>query len=239
MFWSMVSLWVAFVAPAVPSRPAVPPCADPGFICAEFDAATAVFTGTVVSLSAEPLDVQPRAARLQTVIFEITEAFKGTAVGGLSIDFNLADEQERRFAVGETVVAYLRGSARTRLSTVCTRTRRIAPDDPELMALRELVHGTAGGVVEGALRVFEGSRPPALAASTSLDHLDVSAESVDRKETITVKSQAGGYFVFPWLEPGRYRIRFDAEKYAPVVRDVVIDARQRCLGLDPMIVQLR
>src|SRR2546423_345970 len=111
---SLLTLWLALLPIPTRAAPAVsvPPCGDPGSICAEFDAATAVFVGNVVSLSVEPPESDPRPVRPQTVIFDVTEAFKGTAAGPLSVDFNVADAQERRFSVGETVVVYLRGSTR-------------------------------------------------------------------------------------------------------------------------------
>ena len=241
--WSLVALWLGLLTPqargaAAATATAPSPCGDPGSICAEFDAATAVFVANVVSLSVEPQEPDLRPVQLQTVIFDVTEAFKGTAAGPLSVDFNVADVRERRFSVGETVVVYLRGSARTR-SVACTRTRRTTSDESEASTLRELVRGSAGGAIEGTLRVFEGTRPPALPAGTPLDHVDVTAEAVDRHETVRASSQTGGYFAFPWLEPGRYRIRLESETYAPVVRDVVIDPRQRCLTLAPVTVQLR
>ena len=237
--WSFAVVSLALAAAQTAAAPPAPACAEPGSICAEFDAAAAVFVATVVSVSPEPQDSDSRGVRMQTVLFDVTESFKGPIAGPAAVEFNIADPQERRFSAGETVVVYVRGSAKSRQTVSCTRTRRITADDQETTTLRQIVRGLPGGALEGSLHMLEGARPPALPASSLLDHLDVTAESLDGKGSFSVKTQLGGYFLLPWLEPGRYRIKISSDLYAPVARDVVIDARQRCLVLAPVTVQQR
>jgi hypothetical protein len=158
----------------------------------------------------------------------------------LTITFNVAAPDERAFKSGETVLVYaLATPARGVSSVACTRTRQILPDDPETATLRELALKSPGAVIEGSLRVLEGATPPALPAATPLARLTVSAESLDRGDVLTATSGSGGYFTFPWMPPGRYRLTFDSPLYAPVTRDIAIDSKTRCLTLDPIVVKLR
>ena len=160
--------------------------------------------------------------RPQTIGFNVLHGFKGAMSGYLTLTFNIATPDERVFTQGETVLVYAQTTSTRGISSVaCTRTRRVDADDPEALTLRELALRTTG------------------AAVTPLEHLTITAESLDRGDVATISSGTGGYFAFPWLVPGRYRITFDSPLYVPVTRDVVVDAKTRCARLAPLMVKLR
>lgn len=231
---------VVFAVSTAPASDARRECGEAGSICADFDKAALVFVGEVESVTPEATAGQSAPVRPQTIGFNVLDGFKGAMSGYLTLTFNIATPDERVFTQGETVLVYAQTTSTRGISSVaCTRTRRVDADDPEALTLRELALRTTGAAVEGSLRVLEGAAPPALPAATPLEHLTITAESLDRGDVATISSGTGGYFAFPWLVPGRYRITFDSPLYVPVTRDVVVDARTRCARLAPLIVKLR
>jgi hypothetical protein len=215
-------------------------CAEPASICADFDRASVVFVGRVERAWPEAPDRQLEDVRPQTVAFDMVESFKGMTGGSATLVLNTAAVNERVFSVGEVVLVYAQKGAQPNLSTVaCTRTRRVRPDDPELAVLAGLARADAGGTVEGSLVPLQGSQPAAPGPTAELGHLEISIESIERGDVVTIVSQPSGYFLVPWLQPGRYRLRLDAPAFAPVTRDVVIAAKARCVRLDPLTLRLR
>jgi hypothetical protein len=82
------------------------------------------------------------------------------------------------------------------------RARRSGDAGPRI-ALR-----SPGAIIEGSLRVLEGAaprpcRPPQRSGSWW------SPLRLDRGDVVSVFSGSSGYFVFPGVPPGRYRITFD------------------------------
>jgi hypothetical protein len=214
-------------------------CQGPGTICAEYEAAAMVFLARVSQVT--PIDDrQLGPILLQTVTFEVIEDFKGTAGGSATLTFDPAAPDARVFSTAETVLVYVRTTAnRSVWFAGCSRTRRVTPDDAELVTLRQLQNGNRGGSVEGTLLVPANVRPPAVLRHASLENLQLSVQALDGSETFLVSSQASGYFLFPWLRPGAYRIRLEAPELVPVVRDVVIGESAPCRTLDPMAVRPR
>jgi hypothetical protein len=188
-----------------------------------------------------PTDDQPLGPVLaQTVTFTVIEDFKGTAGGSATLTFDPAAPDARVFTPGETVLVYARPTAdRSLWFAGCSRTRRVGTNDPELETLRRLQIGQRGGSLEGTLVVPANRRPPAVAHDASLDELRLSAQALDGSETFTILSQSSGYFLFPWLRPGVYRLRFESPRFVPVVRDVVVGDDARCQTLEPIAVRPR
>jgi hypothetical protein len=233
--------WVFAAATAlVTAVPAFGVCSDVGSVCAEFDRSRAVFFATVTHLTPDEDDRKPGVRRPRSVTFQIIEAFKGVTAGELTLAFQPTVSGDRPFSTGEAVLVYAaRTNAEGLWFAACSRTRRITADDPELVALRQLMARAPGGALEGSLEIPEASRPPSLPPTTDLSNLQLTADSLDGQPTLSISTLPGGRFMFPWLPPGRYRIRFESDPYVPVVRDIVIGARNRCLDLEPISVRPR
>jgi hypothetical protein len=214
-------------------------CQGPGTVCAEYGAAGMVFLARVTEVSPED-DRQLGPVLHQSVAFEVIEDFKGTAGGSVVVTFDPAAPDARPFVARETVLVYARRIANTALWFAgCSRTRRVAPDDLELTTLRQLQTGSRGAGLEGSLVVPANNRPPAAARDASLGNLRLSIQALDGSETFTILSQSSGYFLFPWLRPGVYRLRFESPRFVPVVRDVVVGDDARCQTLEPIAVRPR
>lgn len=229
---------LALVAQAAAPPPA--PCAGPGTICAEYDAATLVFLARVASVSPELDERQVGPIRPQTVTFDVIEDFKGTAGSGATLPFDPAASDARMFVEGETVLVYAKPTQdKSVWFAGCSRTRRVAMDDAELITLRQLQIRLAGASLEGTLHVPASPRPPAVPKTFDLTNLPVSLQALDGTGTVIVASHGSGYFLFPWLKPGTYRLRFEPAGYVPVIRDIVVGDRSRCQVLEPIFVRPR
>lgn len=217
--------------PAVPSRP--PAECEPGTVCSDYDAASHVFLARVTQVTPPPDDRTAGPLLLQNVSFEVLEDFKNTAGGAINLTFNSEAPDARLFTAGETVVVYAKrvGADRALAFAGCSRTRRVTLDEPELAVLRELQLGGRGGSLEGTLDIPESARPPSLPRGANLANVPVTLQSMEEAETVTVVTQPSGYFLFPWLKPGRYRFRLDTPALAPILREVLIGERSRCQTL--------
>lgn len=215
-------------------------CQGPGTICAEYDAAPLVFLGRVSQVTPEVNDREIGPLRPQTVTFEVIEDFKGTAGGGTTLTFDPAAADARVFSEAETVLVYAHpGADRSLWFAGCSRTRRVTPDDAELVTLRQLQNRDRGGSLEGTLQIPPSTRPPAAPRAADLGNLPLNLQALDGSGTVLVFSQASGYFLVPWVKPGLYRLRFDSPSFVPVVRDVAVGERGRCQTLEPIAVRPR
>jgi hypothetical protein len=232
--------WISLVLLAAFAVPASAQCKGQGTVCAEFDASPLVFYGRVTQASPSP-EEQPLGPLLpQVVNFEVLEDFKGTAGGAASLTFDAAMPGQRFFTPGETVLVYARQTPdRSSWFAGCSRTRRVPPEDPELTTLRQLRSQVRGGSVEGTLEVAPARRPPAVPLGVDLGNLPIVIQAIDGTETVSITTQAGGYYLIPWLRPGRYRLRFDAPAFEAVLRDIVVAETGRCQTIDPIIVRPR
>lgn len=220
------------------SGPAENSICGPGSICAEFAGHPVVFVGTVVQASPEADDRTLGPLRLQVVHFQVAEDFKGSSGSSTTLQFDPAADGARIFSIGETVLVYARRDGEGWFAG-CSRTRRVTRDDPELVTLRQLQALIPGGSIEGTLEVSDNPRPPAPARNVDLDKLPLSAQALDGSGTVSILSQPGGTFLFSWLRPGAYRIRFESPEFVPVVRDVVVAEKSGCLTIAPMRVSRR
>jgi hypothetical protein len=221
--------------PAAPATPGVSTASlcGPGSVCAEYEASLAVFVGRVslVSPHADDRTVGPMVA--QAVTFEVIEDFKGSVGGGTSMTFDPAAPGARTFTLGENVLVYAkRSSDGTNWFAGCSRTRRVELTEPELITLRQLQRGTRGGSVEGWLQIPNNPRPPVLPQNTDLSRAQISLQPFDGAETIIVTTQPTGYFLFPWLRTGTYRLRLESPGLAPFIRDVIVGDTTRCQTVD-------
>lgn len=215
-------------------------CQGPGTTCAEYAASPLVFLGRVTQVSPDADDRALGPLLPQTVTFDVLEDFKGTAGGGASLTFDPAAPDARVFSTGETVLVYARGTPnQTIWFAGCSRTRRVAPDDPEITTLRQLRSGVRGASVEGTLQIPAMRRPPAAPLNADLGNLPLSLQALDGSETVVAASQSSGYFLFPWVRPGTYRLRFESAAFVPVVRDITIPENARCQTLEPIAVRPR
>jgi hypothetical protein len=229
-------------APAVARRDTTPPqdssSCGPGTICAEFDKHAVVFVGTVVQASPETYDRSIGPLRPQVVNFQVIEDFKGTTGGGVTLQFDPTVADGRLFSTGETVLVYASRAGASWFAG-CTRTRRVTLQEPELVALRNLHALTPGGTIEGTLELPANSRPPAPALNVDLGNLPLTAQALDGSTTVSIVTSPAGTYVFPWLTPGTYRIRFDSPTFVPAVRDVVVADKSRCVTMPAISVRMR
>ena len=240
MFSLAVVLALAWLQAPATDAPAG--CAGPGTICAEFDASSYVFLAKVMLVTPSPEDDhrQIGALRPQIVQFDVLEDFKGTAGGTATLTFDPAAPAARVFSADETVLVYAkRTQDRSVFFAGCSRTRRVALDEPELGTLRQLQSQISGGSIEGRFELPANRRPPALAPNHDLGLLPISIQALDGSGVYSVTSEPSGYFLIPWLKPGTYRLRFEPAGYVPFVRDVVVTARLRCFTLPPIPVRPR
>jgi hypothetical protein len=207
------------------------PC-GPGTICADYDAADYVFYARVAQVTPSLDDRTVGPLLNQTVMFEVIEDFKATAGSGATLMVNPTVPDARLFTPGETVLVYARRVDRTLVFAGCTRTRRVRPDEPEFTTLRQLQLDSRGSSLEGALQISTNARPPALPRSADLGNVQISLQAMDGSDTIVVRTEPSGYFLFPWLKPGAYRLRVEAPALAPAVRDIVIGDKGRCQSID-------
>jgi len=213
---------------------------SPGSVCAEYDAAGLVFVGRVTQVLPAAEDRQLGLLLHETVTFDVIEDFKTTAGVATMLELDPAAAGARLFSEGETVLVYARRTSHPDLWFAgCSRTRRVSPEDLELVTLRQLAARVNGASLEGSLEVSANPRPPAPPRNVDLANLQLTAQAMDGTGTVTISTQPGGYFLFPWLKPGTYRIRFDSPLYARYVRDVTIGERSRCQNLDPITVRPR
>jgi hypothetical protein len=234
---ALVILCVTFCA----ARPAAQAECAPGTVCADYANATVVFVARVSYVSPAEDDRSLGPLIPQTVTFDVIEDFKGNAGAAASLLFDSSAPGARVFSVGETVLVYARPAAGDRSLSFagCSRTRRIAADDPELTTLRQLRASSRGGSIEGVLQAPASAQPPAPPHNVDLGNLPLTLQPLDGAETIVVLSQPSGYFLFPWLRPGTYRLRFEAGAFVPVVRDITIAETAGCKTLDPIVVRPR
>jgi hypothetical protein len=211
----------------------------PGTICADYDAADYVFVARVAQVTPSPDDRTVGPLLNQTVTFEVIEDFKATAGSGATLVVNPSTPDARLFTPGETVLVYAKRIDRTLVFAGCSRTRRVRLDEPEFIALRQLQLDTRGSSLEGALQISANARPPALARGADLGNVQISLQAMDGSDTIVVRTEPSGYFLFPWLRPGTYRLRVDSSALAPAVRDVVIGDKTRCQTVDGLFARPR
>ena len=210
----------------------------PASVCQEFDSHPVVFVGTVVQVTPDPDDRSPGALRPQTVAFQVSEDFKGASGSSTTLAFDPAAGGARVFSNGETVLVYARRDGSNWFAG-CSRTRRVLPDDPELVTLRQLQGLIPGASIEGTLELPDNPRPPAAARSTDLANVPLTAQALDGAGTVSISSQPGGSFLFPWLRPGAYRIRLESPTFVPIVRDIIVAEKSRCVTMAPMTIRPR
>jgi hypothetical protein len=215
-------------------------CQGPGTVCAEYDTATYVFFARVSQVSPDPDDRTLGALVPQNVTFDVIEDFKGTAGGATILTFDQSSAGARLFSVGEIVLVYARSTRENSIWFAgCSRTRRTTAEDPELETLRQIRGRTRGGSLEGNLMIPANRRPPALAPEANLANVTISLQALDGSETLAALSQPSGYFLFPWLKPGVYRLRVESPELASVIQDVTIGETARCQTLNPISVRPR
>ncbi len=214
------------------------PC-GPGTICADYDAADYVFVARVSQVTPSLDDRTVGPLLNQTVMFEVIEDFKATAGSGATLMVNPTVPDARLFIPGETVLVYAKRIDRTLVFAGCTRTRRVRLDEPEFITLRQLQLDTRGSSLEGALQISANARPPALPRGADLGNVQISLQAMDGSDTLVVLTEPSGYFLFPWLKPGAYRLRVEASALAPAVRDVVIADKGRCQTVDGLFARPR
>jgi hypothetical protein len=241
--WLAVVLLSVFGSgPADAQRPASQPAESAacgsGSVCGEFDRHPVVFVGTVTQASPEADDHALGPLRPQIVNFQVIEDFKGASGSSTTLQFDPAAANARVFSSGETVLVYALRSG-TLSFAGCSRTRRVTLDDPELVTLRQLHALIPGGSIEGTLELPADPRPPAAPRNADLANLQLTAQALDGSGIMSISSQAGGSFLFPWLRPGEYRVRFVSPLFVPIVRDVVVTETTRCLTLPPIAVRPR
>jgi hypothetical protein len=200
---AVVVLSIALIGSASP-HPLLAECIAPGSVCEEFQRATRVFLGEVTALDWDPLDnVGPMPPTFQAT-FRILESFKGTTGPEVMMRFTSGSEQPLYTKGYRSLIYAVRSTLRPDAWWAgCSRNRSAGPDDPEVLALRNLARGAAGAIVEGSIE-----RP---AAGTR-----VTATSIDA--TVTSTLLPGGRFVL-WLAPGSYRVGAgdDTARAQPVV----------------------
>jgi hypothetical protein len=221
MDWPTLAVMCALAIGGPPSGE----CTVPGTVCEELKGATLVFLGEVINLNWDPRTDQSRPAGPQIVTFRVIKGLKGVTGPEITLPFAAAGEQPV-FVKGQRQLVY---AIRWSLSPQewfagCSRGGGADADDPEVLALQNLVHGVTGAVVEGSV-VAGGSR---------LAGVRVTAESQQtRVTTHAVPNQAGQYLL--WLAAGRYTLRFDVSGYQALTTTVVVPESARCVRVEPAI----
>jgi hypothetical protein len=194
-------------------------------VCEELKGATLVLLGDVTNLNWDPRTDQSRPAGPQIVTFLVIKGLKGVTGTEITLPFAAAGEQPA-FVKGQRRLVY---AIRSSLSPQewfagCSRGRDAGADDPEVLALQNLVHGVAGAVVEGSV----------VAGGRVLADVRVTAESQHtRVATHTLPNQGGRYLL--WLAPGRYTLRFDASGYQSLTTTVVVPESARCVTVEAAV----
>jgi hypothetical protein len=210
-------------------------CMMTGPVCPEFDRTPLVFYGEVTTVGA------PDADFYSATELRVIEAFKGTSAPRVTIRETTISVEHFFFAVGDRVLVYASGSGQdNKWSTGCSRTRRAAPDDPEVRSLHDLVAGRPGALVFGQLR------PPAEIEENygrsewqALRAISVHATASGQSPAPT-STDGIGRFELGWLAPGSHSLSVEQ---SPTYRsrDVTFSVKSdaRCLDLGALALSFR
>ena len=192
-------------------------CADPGPSCQNTFQVDAVFTGTVLSITALPDDGPPlrpgeaRMPRSLRVELSIGEAFRGiqgstvsltTAGSGPACGYNF--KQGERYLV----YAYRAKDSDELVTGICTRTRPIADASEDLEFLQTLSSPTAGARLYGTVTHHERNLTGEPAQDYgAVPNLLVTARS--RAVVSTARTDAQGRYEMT-VPPGKYQVALES-----------------------------
>lgn len=197
--------------------------ADAGTVCESVKTTPLIFLGEVKNVNWDPRD-QTRPPGPQIVTFRVLEGLKGVTGAEITLSFAAAGEQPE-FMNGQRELVYARRSLSSQeWFASCSRSRSVAPDDPEVLALRNVIRGVVGAVVEGSL----------LIDATARKDVRVTAKSPGTEVGTKVLLNGGGRYLL-WLPPGRYTLRFDAPDYESRTIAVVVSQSDRCVTVEPVV----
>ena len=192
-------------------------CADPGPSCQNTFQVDAVFTGSVLSITALPDDGPPlrpgeaRMPRALRVELSIGEAFRGiqgstvsltTAGSGPACGYNF--KQGERYLV----YAYRAKDSDELVTGICTRTRPIADASEDLEFLQTLSSPTAGARLSGSVTHHERNLTGEPAQDYgAVPNLLVTARSGAVVSTARTDAQGRYEMTVP---PGRYEVALES-----------------------------
>jgi hypothetical protein len=179
-------------------------CIQPGPPCEEYWKASAVFVGTVQSISKVPPMSGP--LKLLRVRLTVDEPFKG--VKGTSVElFTTAGEGGPAFRVGEQYFVYaFRDEKTERLNVVqCGLTKLVEEADEDLDYARRAAVGATSGEIFGRLWHWIPETPTEPPLNRPLVGLRVSLRASDGTVTST-STDDRGQFAFTGLSAGRYSV---------------------------------
>jgi hypothetical protein len=196
---------------------------DPPSPCAAASGSdTIVFVGTVLteeSITLPTHNPQFPEERGRRLGFSVHETLVGTSRQFVDIQTSRSS-CGYPFRVGDQYLVYAAGSEQSGFGTGgCSRTRRLAQSQHDLLLLRELKSGAVRprifGRVMGLLIPPRPDRTSVDEQSFAVPNVIVSAEGQGRREQAV--TDADGWFEIVGLKPGRYAVRAHAPRQAQPV----------------------
>ena len=185
-------------------------CIAPGPPCDEFWKASAVFIGTVTSITPVPVSGDPFQTQNLRVHFTIGERFTGANDQTVDL-FTYEGSESTHFSVGETyfVYAYVDTQTGQLNDAGCGLTKPLEYADADVTYARTAIAGRTSGEIFGQLLHWEQESRTGVRFEEPLAGAPVSLKSEDGIIRTTTADHDGSYS-FTGLSAGQYTIRTPA-----------------------------